>query len=88
MGGYYRPHSRRDCSITTTAIRELGGYYRALNLGASQAIVGEDPAGNRKPLKNKSVHKIDALVAALMGVFPNSDGQVAAKEFDVAALIG
>ena len=64
------------------------GGSPALNMGASQAVVGEDPAGNRKPMKNKSVNRIDALVAAIMGVFPNSDGQVAMKTFDVEAMIG
>lgn len=58
-----------------------------LNMGASQAVVGEDAAGNRKPLKNKSIHRIDALVAAIMGVFPNSDGHVN-NTFDAAAMIG
>lgn len=63
------------------------GSAPALNMGASQAVVGEDAAGNRKPLKNKSIHRIDALVAAIMGVFPNSDGHVN-NTFDAFAMVG
>jgi phage terminase large subunit-like protein len=63
------------------------GGNPVLNMAASQAIAVQDPAGNRKLDKSKSVQRIDPLVAAVMGVFPNSDGQVN-KSFDVAALIG
>lgn len=64
------------------------GSAPTLNLAVSTAVVGQDEVMNRKPLKTKSIHKIDALVAALMSVFPNSDGQVASRPFDVDALVG
>ena len=64
------------------------GKHPVLNLAASHAIISEDPAGNRKPMKNKSTQKIDPIVAALMSVHPNSDGQVKQQPFDVEALIG
>jgi len=64
------------------------GNHPLLNLAASHTIVGTDPAGNRKPLKNAGTQRIDPIVAALMGVFPNSDGQAEANEVDIDAIIG
>jgi len=44
-----------------------------LNMGAANAIVITDPAGNRKLDKSKSSQRIDALVALAMSVYLLSD---------------
>jgi phage terminase large subunit-like protein len=64
------------------------GGHPVLNLGAASAITVQDPAGNRKLDKSKSTQRIDALVAAVMAVFPVSEGYQATQAFDPAALIG
>jgi len=64
------------------------GNHPVLNLAASQAIAVSDDAGSRKLAKSKSVHRIDPMQAAIMAVYPNSDGAAGVSEFDVAALIG
>jgi len=66
----------------------LTGNHPLLNNAMAHAVAVQDPSGNRKLFKNKSTQRIDPAIAALMSVFPNSDGQVGAKEFDPAALIG
>ena len=66
----------------------LSGGHPLMNNAMAHAVAVQDPSGNRKLFKNKSTQRIDPAVAALMSVFPNSDGQVEAKAFDVGALIG
>ena len=46
------------------------GGHPVLNLGASSAIVVQDPTGGRKLDKNKAANKIDAIIAMLMAVYP------------------
>jgi len=58
-----------------------------LNMAASQAVVVQDPAGNRKLDKSKSIQRIDAMVAAIMAAYSHSDGATEEEEFDVAAMI-
>jgi phage terminase large subunit-like protein len=60
------------------------GAHPLLNMGAANAVVVQDPAGNRKLDKAQSTQRIDPLVAAVMaaGVF-----MVSAPAFDVAAFI-
>jgi phage terminase large subunit-like protein len=60
------------------------GGHPLLNMGAANAVVVQDPAGNRKLDKAQSTQRIDPLVAAVMaaGVF-----MVSAPAFDVAAFI-
>jgi phage terminase large subunit-like protein len=61
------------------------GAHPLLNLGASGAVVVKDPAGNRKLTKaeGKSTTRIDALVAAVMSVYPLESFE----QFDVRSLI-
>jgi phage terminase large subunit-like protein len=63
------------------------GAHPLLNLAASNAIAVMDPAGSKKIAKNMSTHRIDPLVAAVMAVYPRSEGDTA-QSFDLAALIG
>lgn len=60
------------------------GAHPLLNMSAANAIVLQDPSGNRKIDKRKSTQRIDPLVAAVMsaGVFMVSPGQ-----FDAMAMI-
>ncbi len=62
------------------------GGHPLLNLAASNAIAVTDPAGSTKLDKSKSTQKIDPLVAAVMAVFPVSDG--IEEVFDVSAMVG
>ena len=64
------------------------GSHPLLNLAASHAIAVSNPAGDRKLDKNKSTQRIDPMVAAVMALYPCSDGGRATAAFDVAALIG
>ena len=64
------------------------GSHPLLNNAMAHAVAIQDPSGNRKLFKNKSTQRIDPAIAALMAVFPNSDGQVESREFDVDAMIG
>lgn len=70
----------------------LQGMYRhgghpLLNMAASHAVAMPDPAGNVKLAKDRSSHRIDPLVAAVMAAYPVTEGEVA-PEFDVQAMIG
>jgi phage terminase large subunit-like protein len=63
----------RDMSPRVTRFEELllghnicHGGHPLLNMAAANAVVDEDPAGNRKPEKAKSSARIDPLVAMLM----------------------
>jgi phage terminase large subunit-like protein len=60
------------------------GNHPLLNLAASHCIAQADPAGNRKPAKNKSTQRIDPIVAAIMaaGAFMTPP-----QEFDVSSFI-
>jgi phage terminase large subunit-like protein len=45
------------------------GGHPLLNMAAANAVVDQDPAGNKKPEKAKSSARIDPLVAHLMSVY-------------------
>jgi len=62
------------------------GSHPLLNLAASNAIAVRDPAGSTKLDKTKSSQRIDPLVAAVMAVFPISEG--AESVFDAQAMVG
>jgi phage terminase large subunit-like protein len=62
------------------------GGHPLLNLAASNAIAVMDPAGSTKLDKTKSSQRIDPLVAAVMAVFPVSEGGDGL--FDAEAMIG
>ena len=64
------------------------GSHPLLNNAMSHAVAIADPAGNRKLFKNKSTQRIDPAIASIMALFPNSDGQVEARQIDVGAFIG
>lgn len=66
------------------------GSHPVMNMAASNTVVAEDPARNRKPMKNKSTQRIDPIVAGLMSVYPNSDGDTESDDddFDPSAMIG
>ena len=49
-------------------------------MGAAAAVIERDPAGNRKLTKDKSISRIDGLVALTMAV-----GSVAKQEAVVAS---
>lgn len=51
------------------------GGHPLLNMAAANAIAVSDPAGSRKLDKSKSSQRIDPLVAAVMAVFPVSEGR-------------
>jgi phage terminase large subunit-like protein len=55
-------------------------------MAAASAIAVSDPAGSIKLDKAKSSQRIDPIVAAVMAVFPITDGSVG--QFDVLAMIG
>ena len=63
------------------------GAHPLLNLAASNAIAVMDAAGAKKIDKSKSTQRIDPLVAAIMAVYPRSEGDTS-QSFDVMALIG
>ena len=63
------------------------GGHPLLNAAFSTAITAHDAAGNRKLDKSKSTHRIDPAVAALMAVFPLSDGFQQQERIDVEAMI-
>ena len=56
------------------------GGHPILNMGAAGAVIERDPAGNRKLTKDKSISRIDGLVALTMAV-----GSVAKQEAVVAS---
>jgi phage terminase large subunit-like protein len=56
------------------------GNHPLLNMGASNAIAVSDPAGSVKLDKAKATQRIDALVAAVMGVYPVTDGATGAGD--------
>jgi phage terminase large subunit-like protein len=62
------------------------GRHPVLNMGAASAIRIYDASGNSKLDKSKSSQKIDALVAAVMSVYPFAN--TAEEAFDAASLIG
>lgn len=45
------------------------GGHPALNMAAANAVVEQDPAGNKKPEKAKSSARIDPLVAMIMSTY-------------------
>jgi phage terminase large subunit-like protein len=62
------------------------GAHPLLTMAAANAIRVKDPAGSSKLDKAKSSQRIDPLIAAVMAVYPVTEGEVDA--FDVAAVIG
>ena len=62
------------------------GNHPLFNMAAASAIAVSDPAGSIKLDKAKSSQRIDPIVAAVMAVFPITDGSVG--QFDVLAMIG
>ncbi len=90
VGQGYISMSPRVEAFEAEALKKniLSGGHPLLNNAMSHAVAVQDPSGNRKLFKNKSTQRIDPAIAALMALFPNSDGQVEQREFDVNALIG
>lgn len=72
VGQGYKDISPRLESFETALLQDKirHGNQAVLNLGASSAIVVQDPAGNKKLDKVKATQKIDALVAAVMAAHP------------------
>jgi len=69
--GYMSISPRIEAMETALLQRKIKhGKHPVLNLGASSAIVVQDPAGNRKIDKPKSSQKIDAIVAMIMSIYP------------------
>jgi len=64
------------------------GGHPLLNMAASNARVIQDGPGNIKLQKQKSTQRIDPLVAAVMAVYPVSEGESSRVAFDVGAIIG
>jgi len=62
------------------------GGHPLLNLAASNAIAINDPTGASKLDKKKSTQRIDPLVAAVMAVFPVSEGSDGG--FDAMGMVG
>ena len=89
VGQGYVSMSPRIEAFVVEAMRGnlLTSHNPLLNSAVSHAVAVQDPAGNTKLFKNKSTQRIDPAIAAIMSVFPNSDGQVAEKVIDVGAMI-
>ena len=84
--GFKDQSVRIDCFETGLLQKKLRhGSHPCLNLGASSAISVSDAAGNRKLDKSKTSNKIDALVAAVMAVYPLLSQTT--PPIDVAAMI-
>lgn len=86
VGQGYKDMSPRVEHFETLLLQEKlrHGAHPLLNMGAANAVVVKDPAGNRKLEKAKSTQRIDPLVAAVMvcGVFLQE-----AQSFSVGAFI-
>ena len=88
VGQGYKDFSPR-CEAFISLILEgklRHGGHPLLNMAASNAIAVMDPTGSTKLDKTKSSQRIDPLVAAVMAVFPVSEGSETV--FDVSAMIG
>lgn len=72
VGQGYQSMSPRIEAMETALLQETirHGLHPVLNLGASSAIVVQDPSGNRKLDKSKASNKIDAIIALLMAAYP------------------
>lgn len=65
------------------------GGHPLLTMGAAHAIATTGPTGERKLDKGKASQRIDPLVAAVMAVWPLTDGAALnAPAFDLSAMIG
>jgi len=60
------------------------GSHPLLNLGASNAIMIMDAAGNKKIDKSKSSKKIDPIIAALMAAYPLK----VTSDIDIGSMVG
>jgi phage terminase large subunit-like protein len=77
VGQGYVSISPRIQAMETALLQEKirhGNDQPVLALGASSAIVVQDPALNRKLDKTKASNKIDALMASLFAVYPLISG--------------
>jgi phage terminase large subunit-like protein len=88
VGQGYRDFSPRVEAFETALLqgKMRHGLHPLLNMAAANAIVVADPANNRKLDKSKSTLRIDPLVAAVMAVYPMTDG--AETSIDIASMIG
>lgn len=64
------------------------GSHPLLNMAASNAIAVKNANGDRRLDKSKSTQRIDPMAAAVMAVFPCSDGQQHKQPFNVDSMIG
>lgn len=64
------------------------GSHPALNMAVSVAVAQQGREGISALAKDKSTHRIDVLVAAVMAAWPFGDGRESEEEFDVSAWIG
>ena len=89
VGQGYKDFSPRLESFQSLLLsgRLRHGGHPLLNLAASNAIAVRDPTGNVKLDKNKSTQRIDPLVAAVMAVFPVSEGDTG-EGFSAKGMIG
>lgn len=88
VGQGYKDMSPRCEAFVTVLMddRMCHGGHPLLNMAASNAIAVRDPAGSTKLDKTKATQKIDPIVAALMAVYPVSEGSEGG--FDAEAMIG
>ena len=83
--GYASMSPRIDAFDTLLLQNSINhGSHPLLNLGASNAIMIQDPAGNKKIDKSKSSKKIDPIIAALMSAYPLK----VTGEIDIGSMIG
>lgn len=76
----------RDLSAALLNQKIAHGDHPVLNMCAANAVVQQDPAGNKKFAKNKSRGRIDGLVSLAMAMSVAATYEQA--EIDVAALVG
>jgi len=62
------------------------GGHPLLTMAASNAISVNDPSGNTKLDKSKSTARIDPIVAMVMSIYPQLDGDEGAT--DIAGMVG
>lgn len=75
----------RDLETDLLNTRLAHGDHPVLKMCAANAVVQQDPAGNRKLAKDKSTGRIDGMVALAMA--RGVAGADAAEELDVLAMI-
>jgi len=89
VGQGYKDMSPRIEALETALLQEKvrHGEHPVFNLGASSAIVVQDPSGNKKLDKSKASNKIDAIIALLMAAYPLI-ADTEAPPMDIAAAFG